>query len=455
MTSGGRASSALGRPVPTPLAVALFAAGLLPAVLALASPVLLWAAVVVDGAVLLLCALDFLLAPRASALGVTRMVEDVFSSGVPNRVTLALALTPSSSDAAQGRVAGELRDEVPPTVEVEGHRAAFRLDREQPQAQVVYRVTPPTRGDLAFGAVHARLGGPLGLCARQVRYPLSQTVKVYPDLTALGREALELVAAQAQEADRTLRKPSEGTEFESLREYRPGDDFRTIDWKATARRSRTMVRVHQPERNQPVLLFIDCGRHMAGVVGGRRKLDHAVDAALKVARVSLDRGDVVGVVAFSREVKAFLPPGKGRDHLRALTSALYRLEAGLEESDFGRALDVAFSRHHRRSLVVLFTDLQDPQTSSRLLARTLALRPRHLPLVVSLLDEDVAQAATGQPVEVHDAYVRQVAARLEDDYRRTTATLRNAGALAVRAPAARFGASAVNEYLRVKSRGLL
>ncbi len=440
-----------GRPVPSALAVALFAAGLLPAVLVLAWPPVLWLVVAMDLAVVLLCVVDFALAPAAEQVRVRRVVEEVLSSGVANRVELVV-----ETPGLVASVRGELRDEVPAGVPVEGHRAQFRVERSEGETRVRYAVTPATRGDLQFGDVHLRLLGPLGLCARQVRVPLGQTVKVYPDLRALGREAVELVQAQAAESERSaVRKPQDGSEFESLREYRPGDDFRSIDWKATARRSKAIVRVHQPEQNQPVLLFIDCGRHMAGVVGGRRKLDHAVDAALRLARVSLDRGDMVGVVAFARDVIAVLPPRKGADHLRALTSALYRLEASLEESDFGRAVDAAFARHHRRTLVVLFTDLQDPETSSRVLARTLALRPRHLPLVVSLLDEDVARAAGDEPVEVHDVYVRQVAARLEEDYRRTTSTLRNAGALAVRAPASGFGASAVNEYLRVKARGML
>lgn len=440
----------MGRPVPSTLAVAVLAAGLVPAVLAILAPGFAWAALALDLAVVGLCAVDFVLAPRGDALEVRRNVEDILSSGVANRVQIEL-----ESRAPARQMGGEVRDMVPPGVAVEGHRQRFVIDERSGLTALTYRVTPPTRGDLHFGDVFVRLTGPLGLCSRQFRVPLQRTVKVYPDLTALSREALQLAQAQEAPADRTIRKPSEGTEFESLREYRPGDDVRTIDWKSTAKRARMMVRVHQPERNQPVLLFVDCGRHMAGVVGGRRKLDHAVDAALRLAKVSLDKGDLVGVVAFAREVKTFLPPRKGADHLRSITSALYGIEASLEESDYGKAIDFAFARQHRRTLVVLFTDLQDPETSSTLLARTLALRPRHLPLVVSLLDEDVARAATEVPREVQDAYVRQTATRLEDDYRKTTAQLRNAGALALRAPAGHFGAAAVNEYLRVKTRGLL
>lgn len=435
--------------MPTLLAVALVAVALVPAALALASPAFVWLAVAVDGAVLLLCAYDAWAAPRAQALEVRRVVEPVLSSGVANPVRLELEL--------RGRqpVRGRVRDSVPAGVDSRGHEQAFRLSAESPQAVLTYWVTPPTRGDLGFGDVHLRLVGPLGLCARQVRVPAAGQVKVYPDLTALSREALELAMASDAPSERTLRRTAEGREFESLREWRQGDDLRTVDWKASARRGRTVVRVYQPERNQPVLLLLDCGRHMAGRVDGRRKLDHAVDAALRLAQVSLEAGDMVGVLAFASEVRAYLPPRKGREHLRLLTGALYRAEAALEESDYGRAYDFAFARSSRRALVVLFTDLVDPDASGSLLSRTLALRPRHLPVVASLLDEDLQHAATAVPSGVQQAYARQAAARIEEDYRRTALTLKEAGALVVRAPARTFGAAAINTYLHVKARGLL
>ncbi len=438
-----------GRPVPTGLAVALLAAALVPAALAVASPVFGWLTLALDVAVVAVCVVDFLLAPRASALELRRAVEPILSSGVPNAVRLELE--------AVGRapVRGLVRDGVPAGVESQHHEQPFALTPEAPRAVATYFVTPPSRGDLRFGDVHLRLLGPLGLCARQVRVPAQQDVKVYPDLTALTREALALAQASDAPSERTLRTSSEGREFESLREYHSGDDYRTIDWKASARRARTMVRVYEPERNQPVLLLLDCGRHMAGKVDGRRKLDHAVDAALRMAQVSLDEGDLVGVLAFASDVRAFLPPRKGREHLRLITQALYRAEAALEESDYGRAYDFAFARQTRRSLVVLFTDLVDPDASGTLLTRTLALRPRHLPVVASLLDEPLQAAATAVPETTQDAYARQAAARLEDEYRRTAVTLRDAGALVVRAPARGFSAAAINTYLHVKARGLL
>jgi uncharacterized protein (DUF58 family) len=364
-------------------------------------------------------------------------VEPVISCGVSNRVMLKV----------EGPLRGEVRDTASAGV-LSGNR--------QPLAEeVTWTVTPRARGDLSFGPIAVRLLGPLGLCARQLTLDVRQTVKVYPDLSALTRDALELARAHEADSKRLLRRPAEGREFESLREYHLGDDRRALDWKATARRGKPMVRVYQPEKNQTVLLLIDCGRHMAGEVGGRRKLEHAVDAALRLAKVSLDQGDLVGVMTFGSAVKAWVPPRKGLDQLRAIAGELYRAEATLEESDYGAALDRAFAKGARRSLVVVLTDLMDLDTSGVLVKRTLALVPRHLPLVASLLDEDLQKKALAIPVTADGAYERHIAARMEDDYRLTAARLRDAGARVVRAAPAAFGPAAVNEYLELKARGAL
>lgn len=439
----------LGRPVPTSRAVLLLSAGMVAAILGAVSPLFFRVTLGLDLLLLAGVAVDFLLAPGRDALAVRREVADVLSSGVANPVTLHLERTSERS------VRGVLRDLAPANALAEGHQRPFSLDRDTVAISLPYRLTPPTRGDLAFGDIFVRLWGPLGLCARQLRFPAAHAVKVYPDLRGLTKEALALARAQDASANRTVRRAEEGREFESLREYRAGDDYRTVDWKATARRGKPVVRVQQPERNQAVLLFLDCGRQMAGQVDGRRKLDHAVDAALKLSRICLAQGDQVGVVAFAREVLSFLPPGRGTAHLQALTRALYRIEATLTESDYGRAIEQAFSRFHRRALVVMLTDLLDRDSSSALVKRMIALRPRHLPLVASMLDEDVQRIAQELPQRTLAAYEREVAQRVEADYRLTAAQLRERGALVVRTRAKALSAAAVNEYLHVKARGLL
>lgn len=435
-------------PVPTVRALWLAALSLAPAAAALLSPAVAPALLAFDVALLLLIALDFFRAPRADALRVRRVVEPVLSSGRANVVRLELGLAPGVTRA----VTGELRDWVTPGPELSGHRQRFAVTG---LTVLEWRLTPSTRGDLVFGPLTLKLDGPLGLCARRQTVKLEDHAKVFPDLSVLSRDALALARAEDQAARRVARVRSEGREFESLREYRPGDDRRSIDWKATARRGKPFVRQHQPERNQQVLLLLDCGRHMAGEVDGRRKLDHAVDAALRLAKVALDQGDLVGVLAFGRDVKRWLPPRKGAEQLRAIAQALYQVEASLEESAYGVALDHAFARGARRSLVVILTDLVDPEAAAALLARTKRLVPRHLPMIVSLQDEVVHRLAKEIPATTEAAYERVVAARVERDGAATAAKLREGGARVVRGPPAAFARVGVEAYLDVKSRGLL
>jgi uncharacterized protein (DUF58 family) len=434
--------------VPTARAFWLVTAALLPAVFAALAPSLGLVAFAVDLAVLALVMVDFGRAPRASALLLTRVIDPIVSSGVTVPVELGLELAPGQ----RGEVRGEVRDLVPAGVTALGARQRFTLvDR----TTVAWSFVAQRRGDLVFSEVWLRLEGPWGLCARQERVPLPAAVQVFPDLRSLSRDAVALARVDDAAARRVPPMRAEGREFESLREYRPGDDRRTIDWKATARRGRAMTRVHQPERNQQVLLLIDCGRHMAGLVGERRKIDHAVDAALRLAKVSLDQGDQVGVVAFGATVLAALPARRGAEQLNAIARALYKVDASLDESDYGKAVDFAFARSRKRSLVVVLTDLLDADSSAALGRRLRGLVPRHLPLIVSLKDEGVDQLAHALPVTDDDARARLMAGRLDRELVATVARLREAGARVVRETPARFGAASVSAYLDIKGRGLL
>lgn len=429
--------------IPRSRAVWLAALSIVPAAVALIAPWVATALLVFDALVLLAIVVDFFLAPSPRSVRVRRVAEPVFSAGRANVVRVEVW---SSSS-----VRGAFRDLVTPGPTLDGHRQSFETSTMK---TLEYRVTPSARGDLQLGPLTVRLHGPLGLTSRQFTVPAIDHVKVMPDLAALTQDALTLARAEANLA-RVKKVRAEGREFESLREYRAGDDRRVIDWKATARRGKPLVRLYQPEKNQHVVLLLDCGRHMAGSTEGRRKIDHAVDATLRLAKVALEQGDMVGVLAFGRDVKVWLPPRKGAAQLRAIAQALYRVEAALEESDYGGALDTAFARSSKRSLVVVLTDLLDPEAARTLLLRTRKLVPRHLPLIASLQDPEVHAAALAEPRTVDDAYARVAAARLEHDSELTVARLREGGARVVRGTPSAFAAVSVNAYLAVKARGLL
>jgi|CXWL01.1.fsa_nt_gi uncharacterized protein (DUF58 family) len=425
-----------------------FALALLPAAMSVRAPELLVIALAMNAAVIALCAADFLRAPRAASLRATRQVPGVLSCGIVNRVGVTLEAAPGFG----GLIVGEWEDSVSPGPVTEGRRQHFEL-RER--LRTFWKLTPLRRGDLSFGSFTLRLWGPFGLCGRQFSLPMAAAAKVYPDVTVLERDAMALATAQLNESRRVVKKIADGREFESLREYRLGDDRRHLDWKATARRAKAMVRVYQPEQNQAVMILLDCGRHMAGEIDGRRKVDLAVDATLRLARACVEQGDQVGVIAFATTVKAALAPQKGRAALKAMSELLYRVDASLEESDYALAIDRALLRTTRRTLVVLLTELVEPESAEVLWRHTRRLAPRHLPMVVSLKDTLVETLSASSPASPQAAYERRVAQRLESAFKKTAATLREAGARVVRTSAREFGTATVNAYLEIKARGLL
>lgn len=435
--------------VPTSRLAALATLGLLPAVVAIAWPPAVWAAVAFDLALLAAALVDLRRCPRAHALEARREVEDVVSAGAQNRARLVV------ENLSERPISGTLADAPPPTADASRFRHPFSLP-PRGRVELTYLFNPAARGDHHFGDLHLRVRGPWGLAQRQYRYAAAKRVKAYPDLNALARDALALARPEEETGLARLRRSlGEGREFESLREYIPGDDVRVIDWKATAKRQKPIARQYEPERNQTVMLLLDCGRHMVSRIGERTKLDHAVDAALRLARISLDRGDQIGLCAFGSKVSAYLPPKRGRQHLRALVDQLYPLQPELVESNYDEAFGLVASRIKRRSLLVTFTDLLDEDSSRSVLNRTLHVRARHLPLVVAVADSALLGPARALPTDPETAYARAAARRIVRERERTVARLRDAGAHVVNAPATELCAAVINEYLEIKGRGLL
>jgi len=277
-----------------------------------------------------------------------------------------------------------------------------------------------------------------------------------PDLSALDRSGDPVARAKLIEASlRRLRRRGAGGEFSTLREYGPDDEFRAIDWKASARRGRTMVAQYEVERSQQIVVALDAGRLMTARLGDRRKLDYAVSAALAIAAIARLAADRVGVLAFAGRVLARVAPGAGAAHAARLTDVLSDLEPTLEEADYERAFIALEREVKRRSLIVLFTDLFDPVASSAVLAATRILQPRHLVLVVLMNDAAIETALARVPADVEDAYRAAVAATLADERARALAALRDRGILVVDVPAAELTVALLDAYVAVKSRGLL
>jgi uncharacterized protein (DUF58 family) len=334
----------------------------------------------------------------AHVIDVERVAPPAFSVGRP------LPVTYRWRNKTMRRVALDVREEFPANVEpaptanarpvrgvvpgvsaseLEVHERSIEIPASSvTREEMVMR--PLRRGVAEAGRLHVRLESPWRLAWRQERLAEPWKVMVYPNLVGASLRSLPTQLQRRREAGlRAVRRIGEGRIFESLKEWVPGDDARTIDWKATARRGKPMARQYEDERRQQVLIVIDAGRMLTAEVDGRSRLDSVVDAALRLAHSAVDHDDNVGVMVFAAEVRHFVPPARGRRALRAVLDALATTEGELVEPNYPAAFTYLQARNRKRSLMVLFTDVIDRTASDAMLTHLVSLRPRHVPLAVT------------------------------------------------------------------------
>jgi len=312
------------------------------------------------------------------------------------------------------------------------------------------------RGPATFGQLYFWMENRIGLLRRRFAVAAREDVRVFPDLSAVESYGTLARRNTLLEAGlRRLRLRGAGSEFESLREYLPGDGFRSVDWKATARRGRLMVAQHEVERSQQICIALDCGRIMTPRIGLQRKFDYALTAALSVARVAQNADDHVGMLAFAAQPLLNLAPRRGAAHVNALTRAAYDLQARLEEPDYETIFGRLKRDYTKRSLIVLFTDMFDPVSSAAVLSGLARLSRRHLVICVLMNDAAISNALENEPRTAGEAYRTSVAMTLADERSKAIAQLRAGGTIVIDVPAEKLTLAILDAYLDVKARGLL
>jgi len=312
------------------------------------------------------------------------------------------------------------------------------------------------RGQEEAGELHVDSIGPLGLGFIRKRIPLPWAATIFPPLVSLRLRASVAQALKKRDAGmKPIRRLGEGRYFESLREWVPGDDLRHIDWKATARRRKVITRQYEEERRQQLILVMDTGRLMTADVAGIARLDYAVQAALELAYAAVQHDDNVGVMSFADGVKHYVAPGRGRAGLKRVLDVLTVLTPSLVEPDYPGAFRYLAARNRKRALAVVFTDLIDRTASEALVANLATLRPRHLPLAVTLRNPELDLVASTRPREVRDAFRRAAAEELLRSREEALGHLRRSGVLVLDVPPARAAQAVVREYLELKRRGRL
>jgi len=352
-------------------------------------------------------------------------------------------------------ISGALNDEAPdsfcrslPTIE-------FALPAGA-SATLRYPIEPRSRGDATFGDVWLKYHSPLSLAERWARARLGQSVRIYPNFEEAQKMRMYLIRSRQMELEKRLkRQRGQGREFESVREFRPGDEFRDISWSATARCGKLITKVYQIERSQALWLVLDAGRLLRARVGQLTKLDFTVSAALSLAQVALYSGDRVGLLAYGRKPQQRVGPGRGMPHLRALLESLAQVRAEALEADHFRASELLLSLQGRRGLIVWLTDLAETAATPDVIECAAKMAARHLVLLGVIGQPDLRQLVATPP-ENPTAMYRYTAA-LEIVHRRDLLLLRlrQQGVLTLEVAPAGLPTALVNQYLQAKERGML
>ncbi|MBO0350417.1 DUF58 domain-containing protein [Phormidium pseudopriestleyi FRX01] len=321
--------------------------------------------------------------------------------------------------------------------------------------ELTYTVKPSKRGEYEWGDIQVRQLGSWGLAWLDWTIPAAVKVPVYPDLVGLRSLTIRLALQSTGTMRQRMRRLGNGTEFAELREYGMGDDTRLIDWKATARRHRPLVRVLEPEREQTLLILLDRGRLMTAQVQGMQRFDWGLNATLSLVLAGLNRGDRVGVAVFDRDIHTWIPPAQGQHQMPHLIERLTPLQPVLLEPDYMGAVTRVVSQQTRRALVVMITDIVDATASAELLGALQRLTPRYLPFCVTLRDPQVDEIAHTSTNEIDTTYSRAVALNLLSQRQLVFANLKQKGVLVLDAPANLISDQVVDSYLQLKARNLL
>lgn len=406
--------------------------------------------VLVNAVLLVLALLDFLLAPAPDSIDVRRIH--------PSSVTLGSSATMSwQFERAKGRrsVAVAVADDLAASLNAQTRRVRVTVP---PNSTVTSSITfePTRRGRFSPERLVLRTSGPLGLIQKQRKYNVATALRVLPPFRSAEQAELSLKKARLLDVGiRAARVRGSGTDFDSLREMGPDDESRRIDWAATARTGKPIVRVFRTERNQTVNVLLDSGRVMAGRIADVPRIEHAMDGAMMLAELTTGLGDKMGLVAFDQDVHTTIPATNRRRQRSAIAEQLFDLQPALVSSNYSLMVTRVMAQQRRRALLVLMTDLEEQAVREYLLPALPLLVRTHVVVVAAVADPDVHFWAQ-QPVTDEESMFLRGAA-IEEIARRTrvAADLTALGVRVIDQPPADFAQALGDMYLDVKSTGRL
>lgn len=410
---------------------------------------------------LIVAIIDYITNPLFINVEVNRIMNSKFSLGVENIVTIQIV----NRTSYQLRL--RLKDDFP--TEFLYDKVIHELNvTKTHEKDITYHLTPLRRGIYNFGDIHVRCWGVLGLIVRQNNISAATEVKVYPNLLAIQQYELLVKRGMLHRMGLKIsRQFGEGTEMERLREYLPDDDFRRVDWNATARHRKPIVREFETERSQDIVIMLDTGRLMASPIlldqpdtmdtesisqRAMLKLDYAINTTLMAAYVSMLKGDKVGMVAFADTVHHYLAPKPGKKQFLTMLETIYALPVHAVEPDFEKAFSYLSSKQRKRALIILFTDILDSDSAEGIATYVAQFSKHHLVICVTLTVSGIVELAEQDITNSKSVYQKTIAQRMLHEKHTTLEILRRRGVITIDVPAHQLTMAVVNKYLELKAK---
>lgn len=434
---------------PRLLLLGLFGLAGIPLVLGIPYPGIAQIGILLTLIVLVAALVDLAITTRPTVVEVRREASDIMSVGARNAVKIWLRNQSGSTMTV------EVHDEPPQPCTL--HDLPFHIELPPGSNRYgIYHVEPHHRGEYRFGRVYLRRTSRLALWNLWDERLLDDTVRVYPDIQAV--HAVELLARQNRLAEagvRLSRIRGRGNEFDRLREYRREDEYRAIDWKATARHQALISREYVVERNQNILFVLDCGRSMCNELDGVRHFDRALNAVILLSYVALRQGDTVGILVCSNRVERWAPPVRGAASIQTLIRQTYDLKPTYDASDYSLMVEELRRRYRKRSLVVMVTHALDEVHMQSISRNIRQIQKPHLVMGAFLRNVPLHERMETVPQTDLEAFQVAAAAEMVSAQTLQVAQLEKTGVLVVDTLPENLSSRLISQYLEVKARHLL
>ena len=383
---------------------------------------------------------------KRNGINAERLVTDRFSIGDDNKVVISL------NNHYAFPVKTSVIDELPIQFQERDWIRRTKIDRGE-KYDLEYFLKPMTRGEYVFNNINIFAHGPLQLVKRRFIFESTQTVKVYPSYIQMRRYQLLAVSNRLQEAGvKKIRKIGHSMEFEQIKEYVRGDDYRTINWKATARKDALMVNNYTDERSQQIYCLINKGRVMKMPFNGMTLLDYAINASLVLSNVALVKQDKAGVITFEKNLDTFLLADKKPMQMNLILESLYRQKTDYLESDFEKLFSVIRNSVTNRSLLILFTNFESLESLQREMSALKKIAKYHLLLVVFFENTELKSLIEGNASSLEAIYIKTIAEKFAFEKRLMVKELHKNGIPSILTTPENLTVNTVNKYLELKTR---